>query len=89
MLKLALQQMAQHHRASAAGMVVPDQSACVECGICSFNCPAAIDVRAHARDGSPIADPRCLTCGECIARCPRGALRLELSSTLLPLEEWR
>jgi ferredoxin len=27
--------------------------------------------------GEPIQDSRCLTCGECVARCPRGVLRFE------------
>ncbi|MGYP001596966796 len=70
--------MAQQHRALALGQVVPDPFACCECGICSFNCPAGIDVRAYARVGSPVVDSHCLTCGECVARCPRLALRLEL-----------
>jgi NAD-dependent dihydropyrimidine dehydrogenase PreA subunit len=53
---------------------------CVECGICSYNCPVGIDVRKHVRLEVPIADRACLTCGECVARCPRGTLRFEESS---------
>lgn len=60
-----------------AGQVVPDATRCVQCGICSFNCPIGIDVRAHAWRREPISDNHCLTCGECIARCPRGVLRFE------------
>ncbi len=59
----------------AAGHVVPDSSRCVQCGICSYNCPIEIDVRAHAWRGEPVVNSRCLTCGECVARCPRGVLR--------------
>ena len=59
----------------AAGHVVPDPSRCVQCGICSYNCPIEIDVRAHAWRGEPIKHNECLTCGECVARCPRGVLR--------------
>lgn len=61
----------------ASSHVVPDSSRCVECGICSFNCPLGIDVRDHARRGWPVAESYCLSCGECIARCPRGVLRME------------
>ena len=25
----------------------------------------------------PVEDGRCLTCGECVKRCPRGLLRFE------------
>ncbi|HHH42238.1 MAG TPA: 4Fe-4S dicluster domain-containing protein [Chloroflexi bacterium] len=64
-------------KALAAGRVVPDSSRCVQCGICSFNCPLGIDVRAHAWRGEPVNGGHCITCGECVARCPRGALRFE------------
>lgn len=59
----------------AAGQVVPDSGRCVQCGICSYNCPLGLDVRAYAWRDEPISDSRCLTCGQCVARCPRGALR--------------
>ncbi len=61
------------------GQVVPETSRCVQCGICSFYCPIAIDVRRHAWLDTPVIDSHCLTCGECIARCPRAVLRFEKS----------
>ena len=61
------------------GLVVPESSRCVQCGICSYHCPIGIDVRRHAWLGEPINDSHCLTCGECVARCPRGVLRFERS----------
>lgn len=63
--------------AQATGYVVPDGSRCVQCGICTYNCPIDIDVRRHAWQGTKINNSRCLTCGECVARCPRGVLRFE------------
>jgi len=62
------------------GQVVPEHGRCVQCGICSFYCPISIDVRRHAWLGQPIAESHCLTCGECVARCPRGVLRFERSA---------
>ena len=59
------------------GYVVSEAVRCVQCGICSYNCPINIDVRAHAWRGEPIKDSHCLTCGQCVARCPRGVLRFE------------
>jgi heterodisulfide reductase subunit A-like polyferredoxin len=59
----------------ATGNVVPDVQRCVQCGICSYNCPLGLDVRAYVWSGAAISDSRCLTCGQCVARCPRGALR--------------
>jgi len=67
------------HAAMSGGEVVPDPDRCVQCGICSFHCPIAIDVRRHAWLGEVIHNPRCLTCGECVARCPREVLRFARS----------
>ena len=65
------------HTVLAAGHVVSDSARCVQCGICTYNCPVGIDVRAHAWEGKPVIHSNCLTCGECVARCPRGVLRFE------------
>jgi ferredoxin len=67
-------------RAMVSARVVADPVRCMECGICSYNCPLGIDVRLHVRRGLPVSDSRCLTCGECVARCPRGTLRFEEST---------
>jgi len=61
----------------AEGHVVPDAARCVQCGICTYNCPIEIDVRAHVWRSEAINRSECLTCGECVARCPRGVLRFE------------
>jgi len=74
-----LQKMfSSRHHALAEAQVLPDSSRCVQCGICSYNCPVGIDVRAHAWRGRAIFDSHCLTCSECVNRCPRGVLRFEV-----------
>jgi ferredoxin len=65
------------YTALSQGQVVPEAARCVQCGICSYNCPINIDVRAHAWRGLSIQDSHCLTCGQCVQRCPRGVLRFE------------
>jgi heterodisulfide reductase subunit C len=65
------------HAALATSWVLPEPSRCVQCGICTYNCPVEIDVRRHVWRGEPVVDPHCLTCRECVKRCPRGLLRLE------------
>ena len=65
------------HEALSEAQVVPEAERCVQCGCCSYNCPMGIDVRAHAWRGLPIHDSHCLTCSECVKRCPRGVLRFE------------
>jgi Pyruvate/2-oxoacid:ferredoxin oxidoreductase delta subunit len=67
-------------RAMVSAVVVAESIRCVECGICTYNCPQGIDIRAHVRLGQPVADRHCLTCGECVARCPRGTLHFEMSA---------
>ncbi|MEI6290865.1 MAG: 4Fe-4S binding protein [Chloroflexota bacterium] len=67
----------QRRSALVAGFVMPDASRCVQCGICSYNCPMEIDVRRFAWEGKPISSSHCLACGECVTRCPRGVLRFE------------
>ena len=62
-------------RALSSGHVVPEPSRCVQCGICSYNCPIGIDVRGHVWRNESVKHSECLTCGECVARCPRGVLR--------------
>ena len=72
------------HEVRVAGWVMPEPVRCVQCGICSFYCPIDIDVRRHAWLGEPVKDSHCLTCGECVARCPRGVLRFERSDLFEP-----
>lgn len=78
-IKRLFKRESKRRQALAAGYVVPEQARCVQCGICSYNCPLEIDVRRHAWLGEPVKDSHCLTCGECVARCPRGAIRFERS----------
>ena len=65
------------HEMLSEAQVVPDAAICVQCGMCTYNCPMGIDVRAHAWRGKAIRDSHCLTCSECVNRCPRGVLRFE------------
>lgn len=74
----------KQHTARAEGCVVPDPRRCVQCGICSYSCPIGIDVRRYAWRGKSISDSYCLTCGECVARCPRGSLRFVRSNIFDP-----
>ncbi len=59
------------------GLVTADATRCIQCGICGYNCPVGIPVRDYARQGLPVTDASCITCGQCIAVCPRGTLRWE------------
>jgi ferredoxin len=70
----------RRRRALVEGYVVPESARCVQCGICSYACPLEIDVRRHAWQGQPVKESHCLTCGECVARCPRGVLSFERSN---------
>jgi ferredoxin len=76
-MEYPLSSESRHIRTLVTGHVVPEQERCIQCGICSYNCPIGIDVRLHAWKGEEIKDPHCLTCGECVERCPRGVLSFE------------
>lgn len=68
--------------------VVPDPSRCVQCGICSYYCPIGIDTRRQAWVNEPVIDCHCLTCGECVERCPRTVLRFEKTSLYAANDEF-
>jgi len=63
------------HISETPGYIDSDPAKCVQCGICSYNCPIGIDVRAHVWDREPMINTQCITCGRCIALCPRGVLQ--------------
>ena len=79
-LDKVFKQQAKSREVRSTGVVVPDASRCVQCGICSYNCPIGIDVRAHVWERLSVKDSHCLTCGECVARCPRGVLSFQRSN---------
>jgi ferredoxin len=58
----------------AGSWVESVEGRCVQCGICSYNCPVGIDVRSYSRRALPVLESHCILCGECVARCPRGVL---------------
>lgn len=57
--------------------VAAEATRCIQCGCCGYHCPVGIDVRSYARQGLPVTDGTCITCGNCINICPRGTLRWE------------
>lgn len=69
---------AERLRLLARGHVEATAGRCVQCGICSYNCPMGIDVRSYSRVAAPVLESHCILCGECVARCPRGVLRFHL-----------
>jgi ferredoxin len=69
---------AERLRLLARGYVDATAGRCVQCGICSYNCPMGIDVRSYSRVAAPVLESHCILCGECVARCPRGVLRFAL-----------
>ena len=56
--------------------VIADATRCVQCGICGYNCPVGINVRAYAHKGLTVTDENCIGCRNCVNLCPRGTLRM-------------
>jgi len=48
MLKKLFNQESCRRTSMVKGQVTPDPTRCVQCGICSYNCPVSIDVRRLA-----------------------------------------
>jgi len=76
-----------------------DPNKCILCGICVRTCQeiqglGAIDfayrgyrTQIHPFGAKPLAESSCVTCGECVDRCPTGALTPKVS--ILPQKEVR
>ena len=76
-IRALAQQETRRRRALCQARVVPDGVRCIQCGVCSYNCPVGIDIRGYAWRREAVSDGWCIACGECVARCPRGALQFE------------
>ncbi|WP_010245021.1 4Fe-4S binding protein [Acetivibrio cellulolyticus] len=46
---------------------------CVNCKVCTKNCPIGIDVLSHKSEGT-VNDADCLKCKVCIEKCPKKSL---------------
>ena len=79
LLAQLFEQENRRRQALATAIIQAEPIRCVQCGICSYSCPMDVDVRRLVREGLPIAHSYCLTCGQCVGRCPRGVLSLEPS----------
>lgn len=53
--------------------IIKDNAACSHCELCNQACPYGIDV-CHAKGAVTHVD--CTLCGECVAACSKGALRV-------------
>lgn len=80
MLEQLFEQETRRRQALATAIIDAEYIRCVQCGVCSYNCPMGIDIRRRVRERLPISHSHCLTCGQCVARCPRGVLTLVPSS---------
>ncbi len=51
------------------------EKGCVNCKICTKNCPVGINVHTHRADGK-VLDSNCLKCNVCVEKCPKKALNV-------------
>lgn len=50
-----------------------DKNKCVDCKICSKNCPIGVDVLSHKNAGK-VMDADCIKCSACVEKCPKKSL---------------
>ena len=53
--------------------IATDHTKCVDCKICTKNCPMGLDVHQIVKEGH-IDEYECSMCGECIDQCPKKAI---------------
>ena len=60
--------------------VVRNESVCIDCGLCSKNCPVNIDVQHSLK----VTSAECLNCQTCVLSCPKeGALDHQIGNKIL------
>lgn len=47
-----------------------DSEKCIDCRLCTKNCPMSLDVNAMVRSGDMFS-PECISCGACVDVCPK------------------
>jgi len=57
-----------------------DSEKCVQCGLCSKNCPMSLEVAEMVRTGQ-VQNSECILCGECADRCSKKAIKLTFGSS--------
>lgn len=56
-----------------------DPSSCVNCGLCTKNCPMSLEVNKMVAVNQ-MDNSECILCGECADGCPKQAIKLNFSS---------
>lgn len=59
-----------------------DTNKCIQCGICSQNCPMSLNVMEMVQN-STMEKTECILCGECVDHCPKHVIRFSFG---LPLK---
>lgn len=53
----------------------PSGKQCIECGLCTKNCPMDVDVMAYIKASKRVNDTECILCQNCKQNCPTGAIQ--------------
>lgn len=59
--------------------LVADSSACVDCKLCSKNCPMSLDVNAMVQV-EKMEHAECILCGTCVDNCAKKAIRYSFAA---------
>ena len=58
--------------------IMKDEDTCNKCGLCTKKCPYHIDVKGF--NNGKITSVDCTLCGDCVASCTSGALKIGVSN---------
>ena len=55
-----------------------DREKCINCRICTQNCPMSLDVNTMVQAGK-MENPDCILCGACVDTCPKKVISMKMS----------
>jgi len=59
--------------------LVANRNDCIDCKICSRNCPMSLDVNSMVQNEA-MEDSECVLCGSCADSCPKKAIRFSFGN---------
>ena len=66
-----------------------DAEKCDQCNTCVGECLMDINIPAYVKNNERVKSTECIMCMQCIAACPKGALKSSVGFDMVTTEKWR